>query len=208
MLLAPIRSFRVCISHQSDRRIRVCILHQSERRFCSLVWEVFKFHRSNGGFGESGSHNGVIFQNEKCWLFCVFNMYLTVLHEKCDTTGQMKDISLPIVNVLLMLRKWWIVVREKMQSCAPQHDHGYCSFTTRVRGTILNQILSEVLMNCTKHFDSSSSSTESLQSVFRTNKYPWHQYSLFLVTAIQTTHTIYHKIPVCELIRHFRSFPR
>ena len=46
-------------------------------------------------------------------------MYLTALHEKCDTTGQMKDISLPIVNVLLMLRKWWIVVREKMQSCAP-----------------------------------------------------------------------------------------
>ena len=39
MLLAPIRSFRVCISHQSDRRIRVCISHQWERRFCSLVFE-------------------------------------------------------------------------------------------------------------------------------------------------------------------------
>ena len=48
-----------------------------------------------------------------------FFVFLTALHEKCDTTGQMKDISLPIVNVLLMLRKWWIVVREKMQSCAP-----------------------------------------------------------------------------------------
>ena len=36
MLLAPIRSFRVCISHQSDRRIRVCISHQSERRF--VLW--------------------------------------------------------------------------------------------------------------------------------------------------------------------------
>ena len=36
MLLAPIRSFRVCISHQS------------ERRFCSLVRQVFKFHRSKG----------------------------------------------------------------------------------------------------------------------------------------------------------------
>ena len=33
MLLAPIGSFRVCISHQSDRRIRVCISHRSERRF-------------------------------------------------------------------------------------------------------------------------------------------------------------------------------
>ena len=45
MLLAPIKSFRVCMSHQSDRRIRICISHQSERRFCSLVWEVFKFQR-------------------------------------------------------------------------------------------------------------------------------------------------------------------
>ena len=41
MLLKSIRSFRVCISHQSDRRIRVCISHQSEHRFCSFVWEVF-----------------------------------------------------------------------------------------------------------------------------------------------------------------------
>ena len=40
------------ISHQSDRLIRVCISHQSQRRFCSLVWEVFKVKRSNGGFGE------------------------------------------------------------------------------------------------------------------------------------------------------------
>ena len=36
MLLTSIRSFRVCISHQSDRRIRVCISHQSERRF--VLW--------------------------------------------------------------------------------------------------------------------------------------------------------------------------
>ena len=27
----------------------------------------------------------------------------TAFYEKCDTTGQMKDIRLPIVNVLLML---------------------------------------------------------------------------------------------------------
>ena len=39
MLLAPIRSFRVFISHHSDRRIRVCISHQ-ERRFCSNFNEV------------------------------------------------------------------------------------------------------------------------------------------------------------------------
>ena len=39
----------------------------------------------------------------------------------------------------------------------------------------------------------------SLLSAFCTNRYPWHQYGFFLV---------YHKIPVCGLIRHFRSFPR
>ena len=48
----------------------------------------------------------------------------------------------------------------------------------------------------------------SLLSTFCTNRYPWHKYSLFLVTFIRTTHIIYHKIPVCEVIRHFRSFPR
>ena len=48
----------------------------------------------------------------------------------------------------------------------------------------------------------------SLLSAFCTNRYPWYQYSLFLVTVIHTTHTIYHKIPVYELIWHFRSLPR
>ena len=47
----------------------------------------------------------------------------------------------------------------------------------------------------------------SLLSSFCTNRYPWHQYSLFLVTFIRKTHIIYHKIPVSEVIRHFRSFP-
>ena len=40
----------------------------------------------------------------------------------------------------------------------------------------------------------------TLHSAFCTNRYPWHQYSLFLVTVIRTTHSIYHKIPVYELI--------
>ena len=85
---------------------------------------------------------------------------------KRNATGQMKDIRLPIVNVLLMLWKWWIVVREKMESCALLHDHGYCSFTRKVGGKILNQILLEVLMNCTKHFDLSSSLTASCVARF------------------------------------------
>ena len=73
----------------------------------------------------------------------------------------MKDIRLPIINVLLMPWKWWIVVREKVEFCALQYVYGYCSFTTRVRGKILNQILLEVWMSSTKHFDLSSSLTPS-----------------------------------------------
>ena len=42
--------------------------------------------------------------------FLCFNVYFTALYEKCDTTGQLKDIGLPMVNVLLMLSKWWIVL--------------------------------------------------------------------------------------------------
>ena len=40
---------------------------------------------------------------------------------------------------------------------ALKHDHGYCYFVIRVSGKILNQIFLEVLMNCTKHFDLSTS---------------------------------------------------
>ena len=106
------------------------------------------------------------FRMRNVGFFYFFNVYFTALYEKCDTTGQMKDIRLPIVNVLIMLWKWWIVIREKMESCAPSHDHGNCSFTTIVSGKILNQILLEVLMDCTKHFDLSSSLTASCVARF------------------------------------------
>ena len=82
-------------------------------------------------------------------------MYFTALYEKCDIAGHMKDIRLPIVNVLLMLRKWWKVVREN-----------YCSLMMRVSGKFSNQIFLEVLMNCTKHFDLSSSLTASCVARF------------------------------------------
>ena len=48
MYIAPIRSFRVCISHQSDRRIRVCISQQQGVVFvpwferCSNLNEVIR----------------------------------------------------------------------------------------------------------------------------------------------------------------------
>ena len=35
-----------------------------------------------------------------------------------------------------------------------------------------------------------------IRSAVCTNRYPWHQYSLFLVTIIRTKHTIYHKTHV------------
>ena len=130
MLLAPIKSFRVCTSHQSDRRIRVRISHQSERSFCSLVWEVFKFQRSRGGFGESG---GGIFQNR------ANNRESWSRKSDCVTLGKLWDDML--------------------------------SHTRR------------------------KISLES-QSAFCTNSHPWHQYSLFSVTVIRTTHTVYHKVPV------------
>ena len=54
-----------------------------------------------------------------------------------------------------------------MEPCALQHNHDYHSFTTRVGGgEILNQILLEVSMNCTKHFDLSSSLTASFFARF------------------------------------------
>ena len=46
-----------------------------------------------------------------------------------------------------------------------------------------------------------------IRSAFFTNRYLWHEYSSFLLQLF-APHTVYHKIPVCELIRHFPSFPR
>ena len=92
----------VCCSHQSDRLEYVRYLASIRASFCSLVWEVFKFQRSNGGFGESVKWNHLL--DEKCWLFCVFNVYFIALYEICDTTGQMKDIKLPLHNKLSYAR--------------------------------------------------------------------------------------------------------
>ena len=45
---------------------------------------------------------------------------------------------------------------------------------------------------CSLHFVLSLHFVSGLHSAFCTNKYPWHQYSLFLITVIRTTHTIIH----------------
>ena len=79
---------------------------------------------------------------------------------------QMKDIRLPIVNVLLVLWKWLIVVREKMEFYALQHDHDYCSFTTRVSGKILNQVCLRCWWSAPKIFDFNSSLTASCVARF------------------------------------------
>ena len=41
---------------------------------------------------------------------------------------------------------------------------------------------------CILHFVPSLHFVSGLQSAFCTNRYPWHQHSLFLVTVIRTTH--------------------
>ena len=82
-------------------------------------------------------------------LTCIF----TALYEKCDTTGQDERYQITygkrVIHVVTTMR-----------------DHGYFSFTTRVSGIFFNQILLEVLMSCTKHFDLSSSLTASCVARF------------------------------------------
>ena len=43
---------------------------------------------------------------------------------------------------------------------------------------------------CSQHFVLGLHFVSGLQSAFCTNRYPWHQYSLFLVTVIRTTHNL------------------
>ena len=51
---------------------------------------------------------------------------------------------------------------------------------------------------CSLYFVPSLHFVSGLQSAFCTNRYPWHQYSLFFVTVIRATHTIYHNRDVVE----------
>ena len=102
MLLAPIRLLRICISHQSDRRIRVCISHQSERRF--VLW----FERcSNFNEVMEDSERAVHKMESSFRMRNVrFSVYLTFIlprFMKNAILRQMKDIRLPIVNVPVML---------------------------------------------------------------------------------------------------------
>ena len=105
----------VCCSHQSDRlgyvsrTKQIAALRYVSRTNQSVVFVLWFEKCSNfnevTGYSERAVPNRIIFQNEKCWLFCVLNMYMyfTALYEKCDTTEQMKDVRLPIVNLLLVL---------------------------------------------------------------------------------------------------------
>ena len=53
-----------------------------------------------------------------------------------------------------------------MEFCSLFHDHGCCSWRREWVEKTLNQILLEVLMNCTKHFDLTSSLTASCVARF------------------------------------------
>ena len=112
----------VCYSYQSDslgyvsRISQIAALRYVSRTNQSVVFALWFERCSN--FNEVMGFRREQFvkwnQNEKCWLSCVFNAYFTALYEKCDTTRQIKDMVLPLVTVLPVLWKWWIVVREKM----------------------------------------------------------------------------------------------
>ena len=73
-------------------------------------------------------------------------MYFTALYEKCDTTGQMKDAVKMVDSctrengVLCNVARSWLLFL---------HDES--------EWKNLNKILLEMMMNCTKHFDLSSS---------------------------------------------------
>ena len=103
MLLAPIKSFRVL-----SRTNQITALGYVSRTNQSVVFVLW--------FGRCSNFNEVMGNSERAVRklessfrlgsvgFSVFlNVYFTALYEKCDTTGQIKDIRLPIVNVLLML---------------------------------------------------------------------------------------------------------
>ena len=104
----------VCCSHQSDRlgyvfrTNQIAALGFVSRTNQSVVF-VLWFERCSNFNEVMGDSKRAVrkmassFRMRNVGLFCVFNVYFTALHEKRDTTGQMKDIRLPIVNVLLML---------------------------------------------------------------------------------------------------------
>ena len=104
MLLASIRSFRICISHQSDCRIKVCISHQLQ----SVVF-VLWFERCSNSSEVKGDSDRAVrkmkssFRMENVGFSVFLTFFFTALYKKCDTTGQLKDITSPIVKVLLML---------------------------------------------------------------------------------------------------------
>ena len=167
----------VCCSHQSNRLGYVSRTNQiaalgyisrTNQSVVSVLW----FERCSNFDEVMRDSERVVRKLESSFRMrnVGFSVFLTcnfpAFYEKCDATGQMKDVRLPIVNVLLVLWKWWIVVRKKIEFCALYRDHGYCSFTTRVSEKFFNQILLEVLMSCTKHFDLSSSLTASCVARF------------------------------------------
>ena len=93
----------VCFLHQSDRLGYVMYLAPVKASFLFFGLRGVQISLKKRGIRRERFVKWNHFLDKKCWLFCVFNVYFTAFYEKCDTTGQMKDIRLPIVNVLLVL---------------------------------------------------------------------------------------------------------
>ena len=103
MLLAPIKSFRVL-----SRINQIAALGYVSRTNQSVVF--VRWFKRCSSFSEvmEGSERVVCklessFRIRNVGFSVVLTCIFTALYEKCDTTGQMKDIRLPMVNVLFML---------------------------------------------------------------------------------------------------------
>ena len=100
MLPAPIRSFEICISLQSNSHIRVL------SRTNQSIGFVLQFERYSNFNKVMGDSERVVCKMESSFRMrnVGFSVFLTCILP-CST-AQLKDIRLPKVNELLMLWKW------------------------------------------------------------------------------------------------------
>ena len=104
----------VCCSHQSNRLGYVSRTNQiaalgyisrTNQSVVSVLW----FERYSNIYEVMGDSEKVVRKLESSFRMrnVGFSVFLTcnfpALYEKCDATGQMKDVRLAIVNVLLVL---------------------------------------------------------------------------------------------------------
>ena len=104
----------VCCSHQLDRLGYVSRTNQIAALRCvsrtdQNVVFVLWFERCSNSSEVKGDSDRAVrkmkssFRMENVGFSVFLTFFFTALYKKCDTTGQLKDITSPIVKVLLML---------------------------------------------------------------------------------------------------------